>query len=122
VIPKSTRTLVWLAVSFVASGIVDVTMSDPSDTFGVSYFPHLVIIMVLSFAWCKYHSLEKGVSVASWNPLVVGLLPPIGVPIYLFRSFGFRIGSKMLAKFVAYVLLVCLLYLIPYLLLDSAHA
>ena len=42
--------------------------------------------------WYRADSNERGIKRSSWLSILVGVVPIGGVPFYLFRSRGFRLG------------------------------
>jgi len=57
----SSKLLVWMALSFLVVGGVENYYPGNAGKVQVRYFPHTVSVMVLTFAWCKYHAAENAV-------------------------------------------------------------
>jgi hypothetical protein len=86
---------------FLSSGIAGLVEGAFPEAQAVSFFIHAVIIAILLFVWCGKHAKENGVRPPDGAKLLCGLLGLIGVPLYLFRTFGFKLGG--------YKFLLCLL-------------
>src|SRR5687767_8274750 len=93
------RWIPWILVlTFAVSGFLDAVLGTPSDPLGPTYIPHVLVVGVLCFSWCKVHARESGIPSPSGSALLCGLLPPVGVPLYLLRSQGWRRGWRRAVK------------------------
>mgnify|MGYP001765823620 CR=1 FL=1 len=65
---------------------------------------------VVVYAWCRLEAAERGATVPGRSALWAGLLPPVGLPLYLWRTRGLaralRALSLALLYFTATVLLM----------------
>ena len=74
------------------------------------WLPHVVIVGVLLFAWCKAHAAARGQTPPVYAPALAGLAWPIGVPLYLFRSLPWRSALLAFGKAILVFLVSALLY------------
>jgi len=110
---KSNKLLIVLALSFVIFGIVEAELR-PADLSLI----HGTIIAILVFMWCHAHASENGISSSSGYRLMAVFLPPIGVPLYFYRFYGFKSGSIKMAKAVAFAIVLLALYDIPFTIIN----
>lgn len=54
-------------------------------------------------------------------PVLSAIFPPLGVPIYFFRFFGFRNGGMRVIKSLGFAVIVGASYVIPYSILKALH-
>jgi len=111
---QSTKLLFWLALSFLAAGIIEGYFSGTSNGLGPLYLPHTVLVAVLTYAWCKSHARENNVVSPGSYPVLSAIFPPLGVPIYFFKFFGFRSGGMKVLKSFGFFAITMASYLIPY--------
>jgi hypothetical protein len=57
----SSKLLVWMALPFLVVGGAKIYYPGNAGKVGVRSFPHTVLVMVLTLAWCKYHAAENAV-------------------------------------------------------------
>jgi hypothetical protein len=93
------RWIPWIfVVTFAVSGLLDALYWTPNDPVGPTFIPHAFVIGAMCLLWCKGHAREAGIRLPSGSALICGLLPPIGIPLYLVRSMGWRRGGLSSAK------------------------
>jgi len=107
---RSRRILVAWLVAYVAlgllGGITGISQRD-EQAFG---FIAGVPTMVFIYLWCRAESLERGVLPRSGLTMFAAILPPLGVPFYLWRTrpsvwaavkaMGLALGFYLLASVV----------------------
>ncbi len=100
--------LLFLFISFVISGIIDGRF--PQLQVATSTI-HSIFIAVLLFNWCGKHAHEHNISSPRGSKTLCGLLGFNGVPLYLFRSFGFKQGGAKCLIGLIYMKLTLTAYL-----------
>jgi len=70
----------------------------------VLYLIHVLLIAVLLFSWCGKHAEENDIVPPNGAQVLCGLIGLIGVPLYLFRAFGFKNGSIKFLIGIAFIL------------------
>ncbi|MDM3871079.1 hypothetical protein QSV34_06880 [Porticoccus sp. W117] len=108
---SSKKYLAVFLLSFLGSGILEAIYPSVQDAISLA---HALIIAFLMFGWCVLHASEHSISPPSGAKILCAFLPPIGVPYYLYKSFGFKNGSTKLA--LGFLFLVCsfLVYMAPF--------
>ena len=95
---RRTRILLLLLVaSFLLAGILEPFIAVPGSAQSTGAFVHAIVVAVLCYAWCKADAQERGTPGIA-GAAFAGLLPPIGLPIYFFRSRPARKAFVSLAK------------------------
>ena len=89
-INRSTVLLILLGASFILFAIAE-QFIDP-QVLRASALAHGFIIGALCYAWCRAEAWERGKLSPGRSALWAGLLPIIGVPVYLFRTRGAKRG------------------------------
>jgi hypothetical protein len=100
---RTTIPLIAMALLFAGSGAVLPHLPDASDERGLSFLLS-IICAVLLFIWCKVHASARGIDPPTAAPLLVGLIAPIGVPYYFFRSMPWPAASWATVKAIFYLL------------------
>jgi len=104
---KSNKYLVVLFLSFIVFGFIEGLYPAGGDNARAMGVIHTFIIAVLIFAWCDNHALENNVESTGGYRLLAAVFPPLGIPIYFFKCFGFKRGGfKVLISMGALVILV----------------
>ena len=93
--------LVAIAVLFTGAGAVTPHLRDASDERGLSFLLSIICAPLL-FVWCKAHASARGIEPPSPAPLLVGLIAPIGVPYYFYRSMPWPAASVATIKALCY--------------------
>ena len=93
--------VVGFVASFLVSGIIDGLMGTLNDPFPPTYFPQGILVMFLTFAWCKADVEENSFRMPIGSRLLCALLPPIGVPLHLYRTRPFGRATIALLKGIA---------------------
>lgn len=115
---KSNKYLLWLLASFAIAGCVESFYPEySSDRTAISAI-HSFIIAALIFAWCGAHAFETKTKPIGGYRFFSAILPPFGVPTYFIKFFGFKEGLKKTIKAVGFVLLMFIMYAIPYFVLP----
>lgn len=94
--PSQILASVFIA-SFATSGIVEGYFGWEGESTAVLL--HGLLIAVICFAWCKADISERGISEPTGSAILCGVLPPLGFPVYFFRSR--RFGAALLATAIA---------------------
>lgn len=76
--------LLILGMTFVIDGVMAPFL--PPDLEGRIGLLHGVIIGVACYIWCKADAVERGGTAPGRSALWAGVMPIIGVPVYLFRT------------------------------------
>ena len=96
-----------ISVSFIVAGSLETLFPNIEQT---SYVIHSILIGVLFFSWCGAHASESIIKQPTGAKLLSGLFPPIGVPYYLFKAFGFKQGCIKLILGILWFIFSTLLY------------
>jgi hypothetical protein len=102
---KENILLLVLGASFFIAGVVEALEPSSSQPMGSIAVVHTVIIAIISFAWCKAHAASRGIIPPSGSALLVGLLPPVGVPVYFFRSMPWKTALLATLKAIGFLAL-----------------
>ena len=113
----SRKYLLWALATFIVAGIVE---SPKDGSYTNVEFAHTVLFTILIYAWCKSHALEHGIESIGGMKVFAAVLPPIGVPVYFFKYFGFKAGVILTLQAFGYLVLLFLAYAAPYVLLQYA--
>jgi hypothetical protein len=73
-----------MGASFLVAGVVEPRLQ-PSGQLAIAV-GHTIVIAVLAFAWCNADAAARGIRPPSASALIAGLIPPLGIPLYLFRT------------------------------------
>jgi hypothetical protein len=92
-----------------ASGFFEAVLFPNWDGRPPLSFFHAIIIAILIFVWCRLHAKVHDVQEKAFA-CFTALLPPVGVPLYLFRAFGIKGGLIGTLKSLGFFLIVALLY------------
>ena len=107
---KPNKILALLLVTFLVAGAIEnFSLSDNRTLYELAV-AHAFIVAILLFAWCKSHIQFNEINAPSSSALLVGLMAPIGVPLYFFRGFGFKDGSIKTVKAIVFLLVSMALY------------
>lgn len=106
---KVRMVLLVLALYTYASGFLDAVLFTNRDELPSLFFVHGIIGAILVFVWCRLHAKVHGVpeKAFAW---FTALLPPVGVPLYLFRAFGVKNGFIGTLKAFGFFLVMVFLY------------
>jgi hypothetical protein len=104
--PRHRMLVALLAASFFVVGLVEPFTSRAGDLHSPLSLLHMVVIAVLLYLWCKAEAASRGVFPPKGVAILVAVLPPLGIPVYLFMSRSWRAALAGIA-----VALVCLLAL-----------
>lgn len=82
--------LVWLL-----AGVVEPHLPNAGQPVNATSVVQTILLAVLLYAWCKAHATAHQVNPASGAPLLVAVIPPVGVPYYFIQGFGWRKGTLL---------------------------
>ena len=60
----------------------------------VMFVPQSLIIGIALYIWCGVHAVENGYAPNTRFKILCFLFALVGVPLYLFKTFGFKSGGK----------------------------
>lgn len=98
------RLLWWVAGVYIAAGFAQALL--PRQDRDVVAPPAWIPVAVLLFNWCKAHARAAGVDAPAGYAPLCGLLPPLGVPLYFLRMFGWRRGGAGVLKAAAFYIAI----------------
>jgi hypothetical protein len=102
-VKRATIPLIAIAILFTGAGAVLPHLRDAGDERGLSFLLSIVCAVLL-FIWCKAHASARGIDPPAAAALLVGLIAPIGVPYYFFRSMPWSAASWATVKAIVYFL------------------
>lgn len=102
---KSRITLAVLFASFIVTTLIDTHVLLTQGVADITFFAHAFFIGGCAFIWCKQHALENGLRGGKYYALGCALILIIGVPVYAYGSYGFKRGSIIVLKAVAFAVL-----------------
>jgi len=105
---KSHTFLIFVAAYFLIFGVVDALYKPDYINF-----LHMILNSFFAFFWCKTHAFENNKKVNIPYLLLALLFPVIGLSIYLFSFFGFKIGGVKTLQVILFCGLCLTLYLLP---------
>jgi len=79
-----------LGASFLLVGLAEPLTSRPGDLHSPLSLLHMAAIAVLLYLWCRADARARGYVPRNGVAILVAVLPPLGVPIYLFQSRPWR--------------------------------
>ena len=95
---RSSRILASAFVaSFAISGIVEGLFGWEDESIVILI--HGLLITVICYAWCKADMSERKISGSVATAVFCGVLPPVGIPVYFFRTR--KVGAALLATAIA---------------------
>ncbi len=100
--------LLVLAMYSLASGLLDALLFTYRDGGRFLFLIHGIAFAILIFVWCKLHAKAHGVQEKAFA-CFTALLPPVGVPLYMFRAFGIKNGLIGTLKALGFFLILALL-------------
>lgn len=103
---RSHQLLAILALSFLASGFLEAKLGQQHAT--AIAIIHGLLIGVICYAWVKAESIERNATPPSGTPIMAGLFPIVGVPIYLFKTRNIRNALTSTALAIALVFVLSL--------------
>ncbi|MEP3895410.1 MAG: hypothetical protein ABJN52_15620 [Litorimonas sp.] len=94
-----------------ASGIIDSIFPDYQDYY---FLPHALLVGFLLYLWCGKHAEENSITPHTGSQVLCALIGIVGVPFYLFSTFGFKLGGKKVILGIAFLLGIYLGYEIAF--------
>ena len=103
-----------MAASWAVAGLVEPHIPDAGQPLNAVGAAQSIAMAVLVFCWVKTHARAQAITPPAGATILAALLPPIGIPYYAFRGFGFGKGAKLtglaLLTFIGLVLIYAVLY------------
>lgn len=100
----SPKAFLWLLI--VVTAAADMARTLPAGpTSQVLAFQWMLNAVIL-FGWCKAHARKLGVVEPTGSALLCGIVPPVGVPLYFYRTFGFKQGTVKTLKALGFLVLL----------------
>ncbi|QFT55386.1 hypothetical protein [Microbulbifer sp. THAF38] len=92
---KNSRKIIFgLLLTFIAFGVLEAFF--PGESNGLGLFHGLVILSFL-FWWIGVHASENGIIAPKGSKILTLLVPPLGLPYYFYKGYGFKKGSILVA-------------------------
>jgi hypothetical protein len=105
--------LAMLAV-WAVTGLIEPHTPHPGEPFNEIALVQIVVWAVLLREWVKAHASMNNLEPPTGAPLFAAVLPPLGVPYYAFRAFGFLRGLKLVSLALLAMILMFGVYLIMF--------
>jgi hypothetical protein len=96
------------------TGLVEPHTPHAGEPFNEIAFVQMIVWAILIFGWVKANAKLNQISPPTGSPLFAALLPPVGVPYYAFRGFGFWGGLKLSGLALIAMILMFGIYLALY--------
>ncbi|WP_105189061.1 hypothetical protein [Pseudoalteromonas sp. T1lg48] len=106
---KSNKIIILALFSYLIAALIDSYFFYAQGKESITFLPHTLFISFCCFAWCRYHGAENSITHLGYFPLFCALIGFIGIPAYGYSKFGFKRGSKILAGFLAYLVIIVML-------------
>jgi len=90
------------SISVVADSLLGTTHLEWSPSSAIAG----LFILFFVYAWCIEHAKHYKIKIPGRSPFWAAAFPPIGVPIYFFRGFGFKKGFFKTIKFIGFLILI----------------
>lgn len=113
--------LAILAASFLVAGLAEPFVARPGQLRSPTEFVHTLAIGILCYMWCKADATVRGAIPPNGAALWSGLFPPIGIPLYFFRSLPLRQALVRVGKAVLFALLLVALAALGALAGEALH-
>ena len=105
--------------SFFVAGLVEPFVAVAGEPLSAGAVVHSFVIAVLCYSWCQADASVRGITLPSGSALIAGLLPPVGVPLYFFRSRPWRTALMASLKALAAVVVMLSVFSGGYLLAET---
>lgn len=106
---KKTHTiLIFVAVYFLIFGIVEALYKPDYINF-----LHMIFNSFFALIWCKIHATENNKKIDLRYLVLALFFPVIGLSIYLFKFFGYKIGALKTLQVILFYMFCLALYLLP---------
>lgn len=102
--------LVAIAATFLAEGIAAPYVRYRGQPFYERDIVESLLVAVLAYMWCKAHAASRRIVAPAGSALLAALLPPLGVPLYFFRSMPWRAALAATTKSLGYTALLVVLF------------
>ena len=90
------------SISVVADSLLGTTHLEWSPSSAIAG----LFILFFVYAWCIEHAKHYKIKIPGRSAFWAAAIPPIGVPIYFFRGFGFKKGFFKTIKFIGFLILI----------------
>jgi hypothetical protein len=96
--PRSRIILLLIAASFLVAGVGEPFTARPGEPYSVAGVVHMLVFAVLCYMWYRADARSRGIPEGGGSAVFVAMLPPIGLPVYFFRTRTFRRALLSIAK------------------------
>jgi hypothetical protein len=103
--------VLWMTGVSAIAGFVE-TFFRNNKHDGALVVAHMLIFSFLLFAWCGAHADANNIKALRGSKLFCGLVGLIGVPLYFFRSFGFKQGCIGTLKAMLVFILITIVFVL----------
>ena len=98
--------LLLILLVFFISIAADTILGTPPLVWSLSSAIASLFICFFVYAWCIEHAKHYKIKIPGRSAFWAALFPPIGVPIYFFRGFGFKKGFFKTIKSIGFLILI----------------
>jgi hypothetical protein len=109
---RSRKLVLAMLMLWAATGLVEPHTPHAGQPFNEIAFVQTIVFAVLVFSWVKAHAKLNQIDTPTGAPLLAALIPPIGVPYYAFRGFGFVRGARLVGLALLSLILMFAVYLV----------
>jgi hypothetical protein len=107
--PRPRLLLVLIAASFLLVGLIEPFTARPADLHSPLSIMHMVAVAVLVYMWCRADAAARNAAPRNGISVLAAVLPPLGVPIYLFQSRHWKKALVSVSLAVAFLVLLVVL-------------
>jgi len=111
VMPRTRLLLLLLASTYAVAGLLDPFLAPNDRTATLASVALGVVVMILCYLWCKADAAERGMAHIGGTALAA-FIPPIGLPIYFFRTRPVRRALVSIGKSLLFLLAVMAIYVL----------
>ena len=108
---SSRKFVVGMLLLWGITGLIEPHTPNAGEPFNEIAVVQMVVWAVLMFGWVKAHAKQNQISPPAGAPLLAALLPPLGVPYYAFRGYGFLRGAKLVGLSLLMMIVMFAVYL-----------
>lgn len=108
---KSRKIILGLLLTFIAGGVLEALFSKESNALGLF---HGFVILGFLFWWVGEHARENFIAVPKGSKILTLLLPPLGLPYYFYKGYGFKKGSILVCCALLLLVLAVGMYILGY--------
>ncbi|HET6552972.1 MAG TPA: hypothetical protein VFG49_05470 [Dyella sp.] len=88
------KLVIAMATIWLIAGVVEPHLPHAGQPLNEVGIAQSFVLVILLFAWCKAHAVSHQITAPKAAALLVGIIPPVGIPYYFFRGFGWREGVR----------------------------